>query len=248
MNALLWAVGATVIVSLLSLVGIFSLAMKEKLLHRILLLLVGLSAGALMGGAFFHLIPEAAEQVGIEYTGIMVLVGFCLFFLIERVLHWHHCHKNGKCDVHMFTYMNLIGDGVHNLIDGLVIAAAFVTDFGLGIVTTIAVITHEIPQELGDFGVLVYGGFSKLKALMYNFLSALTAVLGAVIGVFLASYTDGFTSMLIPFAAGGFIYISASDLTPELHKEPKLGKSMMSFLFFLIGIGLMIGIKMLFEH
>ena len=142
--------------------------------------------------------------------------------------------------------MNLIGDGIHNFIDGLIIAASFVINFPLGIATTIAVIAHEIPQELGDFGVLVYGGFTKLKALFFNFLTALTAILGAVIGFFLAGSVEGFVPFLIPFAAGGFIYIAASDLVPELHKEADLKKSILSFIFFLLGIIFMYVIKIIF--
>lgn len=231
-DVLLWSLAATVIVSLLSLAGVVTLSIKQKSLDKILLLLVGFSAGALMGGAFFHLIPESIEGSGVEFTVAIVIVGFVLFFLVERILHWHHCHEHGgKCDVHTFTYMNLIGDGIHNFIDGLIIAAGFSAGVELGIVTTLAVISHELPQEIGDFGVLVYGGFSRMKALLFNFLSAITAVLGAVIGVIMTSLTGSFTGILVPFAAGGFIYIFASDLIPELHKEPKLSKSMMSFLF-----------------
>lgn len=242
MDALIWALGATVVVSLLSLVGVFALILKRGFLDRIIFLLVGLSAGALMGGAFLHLLPEAVELSSNAY--VFVLCGFVLFFFVERILHWHHCHKHGgKCEVHMFTYMNLIGDGIHNLIDGLLIAGSFVVDIHLGIVTTLAVIAHEIPQELGDFGVLVYGGFSKWKALFYNFLSGTLAIVGAIIGYF-ASSIEGFATVLLPLTAGGFIYIAAADLIPELHKEPKLGKAMASFLFFLIGILMMGALKL----
>ena len=172
MNTLLWIIGATIVVSLISLAGIITLSLKAKSLNKILLILVGFSVGALMGGAFLHLIPEAVEESGLSFVSLYVLVGFSAFFVIERFLYWHHCHKEGRCPVHMFTYMNLIGDGIHNFVDGLIIAASFVINIPFGIVTTIAIIAHEIPQELGDFGVLVYGGFTKFKALFYNFLSA----------------------------------------------------------------------------
>ncbi len=248
MNALLWALSATIIVSLIAFVGVVTLAIKDKLLNKILLLLVGFSAGALMGGAFLHLIPESAEGSSLISVGLFVLVGFASFFIIERFLYWHHCHKTGKCEVHMFTYMNLMGDAIHNFIDGLIIAASFVVSIPLGIATTIAVIAHEIPQELGDFGVLVYGGFSKLKALFFNFLTELTAILGAIIGFFLSSSLEGFIPFLLPFAAGGFIYIAASDLVPELHKEADIKRAILSFVFFLIGIAFMYGIKLIFEH
>jgi len=243
----IWILGATFIVSLIALIGIISFAIKPKLLNEILLLLVGFSAGALMGGAFLHLLPEALEESGILHGGVClsVLVGFSLFFLIERFLKWRHCHK-GKCDIHTFTYMNLFGDGVHNFIDGLIIAAGFLVNVPFGIVTTIAIIAHEVPQEIGDFGVLVYGGFTRLKALFYNFLSALTAVAGAIVGYFIASVSGGFIPFLVPFAAGGFIYIAASDLIPELHKEPDIKRTVSSFGLFLVGIIFMYIIKIIF--
>lgn len=245
MYILIYAIIATVVVSLVSLIGIFTLSIKDKILKKILILLVALSAGAMMGGAFIHLIPEAIEGSSADAVGILVLAGFMLFFIVERLLHWRHCH-DGKCEVHMFTYMNLIGDGVHNFIDGIIIVVSFLVSIPFGIVTTLAVLFHEIPQELGDFGVLVHGGFSKAKALTFNFLTALTAVLGAVFGYFLSSYVGNIIPIMLPIAAGGFIYIAASDLVPELHKEPKISKAMFSFVFFLIGIGLMWLVKFLF--
>jgi len=229
----------TFIIALIAFIGIFTLSLKDKVLNKILLILVSLSAGALMGGAFLHLIPESIEEKSVAFVGLFTLIGFSSFFIIERILHWHHCHKyDVKCPVHTFTYMNLFGDSIHNFIDGLIIVASFIMNIKLGIATTVAVIAHEIPQEIGDFGVLVYGGFSKLKALFYNFITAITAIIGAIFGFFLSS-VKGFVPGLLPFAAGGFIYIAASDLVPELHKEVKLKKSLMSFLFFLIGIALM---------
>jgi zinc and cadmium transporter len=247
MTALIWALGATIIVSLIAFIGIFTLAIKDKILQKILLWLVGFAAGALIGGAFLHLIPEAVESNGIASIGLWTIIGFAGFFLIERVLYWRHCHKYGKCEVHMFTYMNLLGDGIHNFIDGLIIAAGFVVSIPLGIAATIAIIAHEIPQEIGDFGVLVYGGFSKLKALFFNFLSAITAVIGAIVGVFLAGTTESFIPLLLAFAAGGFIYIASSDLIPELHKEADIKKSLVSFAFFILGILFMYGIRFVFE-
>jgi len=216
--------------------------MKEKSLERILLLLVALSAGALMGGAFLHLIPEASERFRDYHIFVYVLVGFVLFFLIEKILHWRHCHKR-KCPVHTFAYMNLVGDAVHNFIDGLIIAASFVANLHLGIVTTIAIALHEIPQEIGDFGVLVYAGFKKTKALFFNFITALTAILGGIIGYYLSGYVESSMMFLLPFAAGGFIYIAASDLIPEIRKEVSLKKSLSSFGIFLLGILIMYGVK-----
>lgn len=246
---LISALLASFIVSLLSLFGIFFLFLKKKALDKILFYLVGFSAGALIGGAFIHLIPEAAEGLGFSDVGLWVIIGFALFFIIERGLHWHHCHKHsGECKVHLFSYMNLLGDGVHNFTDGLAIAVSFLSSTNLGVATTLAVMAHEIPQEISDFGVLVYGGFSKKKALFFNFLSAVMALIGVVVGFFLATGIEYFANYILAFAAGGFIYIAASDLIPELHKEEKLSQSVVSFVFFALGVGFMLLTKLLFEH
>lgn len=245
MYILLWIILATLLDGLVSLSGIFSLWVNEKRLQKIVFVLVALSAGALLSGAFFHLLPESLENLNSTMVFSLVLVGFIMFFLIEKFLHWHHCHKNDKCDTHPFTYLILIGDGVHNFLDGLIIAASFIISVPFGVVTTLLILGHEIPQELGDFGVLVYGGFNKTKALLFNLLSQLTAVVGGIVGFFLSTYVEGIVPYILPFAAGGFIYIAASDLVPELHKDPNLKRSLTSFAFFLVGIALMIFIKFL---
>lgn len=236
---------ATFIVSLISFVGVVTLALKDKILNKILLILIGLSAGALMGGAFLHLLPEAVEKSKGLDVYLLVLVGFILFFLIEKVLHWRHCHK-GECDVHTFRYMNLVGDSIHNFIDGLTMAASFVISIPLGIATTIAISAHEIPQEIGDFGVLVYGGFSKKKALFLNFIVALTAVLGGIVGYFISSNIENIVVYILPFAAGGFIYIAATDLIPEIRKELDIKKSMATIAVFIFGILMMWFFKIFF--
>ncbi|MCX6819488.1 MAG: ZIP family metal transporter [Candidatus Aenigmarchaeota archaeon] len=241
MITLAWILLSTFLVSIISFIGILTFVIKERLLERLLLILVSLAAGALMGGAFLHLIPEATE-FGSNIVFVYILVGFAVFFLIEKILHWRHCHKE-KCPEHTFVYMNLIGDGVHNFIDGLIIAASFVTDFNLGIVTTLAVALHEIPQELGDFGVLVYGGFKKMRALFMNFLSAVTAIAGGIIGYFIAGYSTSFLMFVLPFAAGGFIYIAAADLIPEIRKEASLKKSLLNFSVFVLGVLIIYALK-----
>jgi len=243
---LLCIIASTLIISLLSLLGVVTLAVKEQFLQRILLLLVGFSAGALAGGAFLHLLPEALEGLRPGTTFLYTLLGFSLFFLLERILHWRHCHED-HCDIHAFTYLNLYGDALHNFIDGLVIAGSFIGGIPLGIATTIAVASHEVPQEIGDFGVLIYGGFSIKKALLFNLFSALTAVIGGIIGYYLSSLIVGFSTILLPITAGGFIYISASDLIPELHKEKSLLKSNLAFLLFILGVIFMWSMTLL-EH
>ena len=241
MITLLWILISTFLISLMAFVGILALMLKEKLLEKILLILVALSAGALMGGAFLHLIPEAVEKFAASIVFIYVLIGFSSFFLIEKILHWRHCHKI-KCPIHTFAYMNLFGDAVHNFIDGMIIAASFVINIPLGIATSLAVVIHEIPQEIGDFGVLVYGGFKKTKALFCNFICALTAIFGGIFGYCLSSWITGTTAFLLPFAAGGFIYIAASDLIPEIRKETDIKKSLTAFGMFIIGIAMMFAI------
>lgn len=234
----IWALGASIVISLISFVGVVSLLFKKNMLNKILLLLISFSAGALIGGAFLHLIPEAVENNPHSKVYLFVIVGFILFFILEKYLHWRHCHK-GECAIHTFTYINLIGDGVHNFIDGLIIGSAFVVNVSFGITTSFAIIMHEIPQEIGDFGVLVYGGFSKNKALFYNFLSALTAVVGTVIGYALANMSDAFLKLLMPVAAGGFVYIACCDLVPELHKEQDIKKATFSMGVFILGVAFM---------
>jgi zinc and cadmium transporter len=230
---------STFVVSLISLIGVFTLAIKDKLLEKILFALIGFSAGALIGGAFLHILPEALKKAKSEIVFSYLILGIVLFFVMERYFYWRHCHEGGVCKTHAFTYLNLVGDGFHNFLDGMVIAASYIVSIKLGIATTLAVILHEIPQELGDFGVLVYGGFSKKKALFCNFISALMAMLGAVAGYFISDFALGFSGFILPLTAGGFIYIATSDLIPEIHKESDLRRSTLAFIAFLFGIVLM---------
>jgi zinc and cadmium transporter len=204
---------------------------------------VALSTGALLGGAFLHLIPETIEQVGASLNIFLyLLLGFCLFFVLEQFLRWRHQHTTAH-GVKPFSYLILISDGVHNFIDGLIIAASFLSSYHLGIVTTLAVALHEIPQELGDFGVLVYGGFGKARALAFNFASAITAILGGIVGYFAYSILQASIVYLLPFAAGNFIYIAAADLIPEIKHQVSLRRSIIHFCVFLVGIGIMLAVK-----
>jgi len=234
------------LISAISFVGVASFAVNDKVLDNTLFCLVGFAAGALIGGAFLHLLPETVERSTNMDVFLALSIGFLLFFLLEKLI-WRHCHK-GKCEIHPFVYVNLIGDGVHNFIDGIVIAASFLSSVELGIATSLAVAFHEIPQEIGDFGVLVYGGFEKSKALILNFITALTAVVGGIVGYYLSSNIAGATVYILPFTAGGFIYIAASDLIPELHKEATPRNSLASFAFFLLGFMFMLFVKLYFSH
>jgi zinc and cadmium transporter len=244
MNVWFYSLTSVLVVSLISFIGVLFLAVKRSILQKILLFLVSFAAGGMLGGAFIHLLPEAIDQLGIGFNfSLSVLGGILAFFILEKFIAWRHCHiPTSRQHPHPLAVMNLVGDAFHNFIDGVIIAASFMTNFSLGMVTTLAVIFHEIPQEIGDFGVLVYGGFSKGKALLFNFISALTAVLGAVLTLIFASRLVGIIPLIIPFTAGGFLYIAGSDLIPELHKETNLLKSGVQFLGLLLGIGLMIAL------
>lgn len=242
------AVLATFIVSAAAFIGILFISLKEETLNKFLLSLVALSSGVLFGGAFLHLLPEALESVGEEIipTSIALLSAIVLFFILEKFLSWRHCHK-GVCDVHAFTYMNLIGDGIHNFIDGLVIIAAFLMSTALGFIVTVAILFHEIPQEVADFSVLIYGGFTKTKALFFNFLSAILAIAGALVGFLISSSIQQFTTFLLPFAAGGFIYIAGSDLIPELRSKTELSSAVIQTSMIILGIFLMWLLLIVFE-
>jgi zinc and cadmium transporter len=235
------------VVSALSLIGIITLAIKDKLLHKVLFCLIGFSAGSLIGGAFLHILPEAVESCPGNAVFYYFILGLILFFMMEHYFYWRHCH-DGPCEIHAFTYLNLIGDSFHNFIDGMVIAASYVVSFQLGVVTTVAVILHEIPQEIGDFGVLIYGGFTKKKALIYNYISALTAVVGALVGYALAGVIPYISNFILPLTAGGFTYIAMSDLIPEIHKEKDKKRSLAAFIAFLAGIGFMALFKIVFKE
>jgi zinc and cadmium transporter len=204
-------------VSLFSLVGIFTFGLREDILKKYTLVLVSLAVGALIGDAFLHLLPEAFEEASdLRIPSGLVIVGILLFFIFEKFLHWHH--HEGDCEsAHPLGKMILFSDGMHNFLDGLIIGASYLVSIEVGIATTLAVILHEIPQEIGDFGVLLHSGYTKTKALWYNFLSALLSV-GGVIVIFIIG-SEKFSSWIVPLAAGGFIYVALSDLVPELHRD-----------------------------
>jgi zinc and cadmium transporter len=246
MIELIYIITTTIMIAFIAFIGIFTLSINEKILNKILIVLVSLSAGALMGGAFLHLIPESIEKSNGTDIFFIILLGFIIFFIIEKILHWRHCH-DGKCDVHTFHYMNLIGDSIHNFIDGLIIAASYIVSIPLGFTTTIAIVAHEIPQEIGDFGVLIYGGFEKKKAILLNFLVAFTIVFGGLVGYLISNIIEKSVYILLSFAAGGFLYIAATDLIPEIKKETNIKKSISTMSIFIVGILIMGLIKIIFN-
>jgi zinc and cadmium transporter len=245
-----WILGLTsvIAISAVSLTGVLVLWLKDKQLEKILLYLVSFSVGGLFGDAFIHLIPEAIEEGGFGISvSLLILLGILFSFVVEKFLQWRHCHIPTSSEhPHSFAYMNLFGDAVHNLIDGLIVGGSYLVSIPVGISTTLAVIFHEIPQELGDFGVLIHGGFTKRKAVWFNFLTALTAILGAVIALVLGATLEGFIPLLIPFAAGNFIYIAGSDLIPELRRdEPDLKKAALQIAAIILGVIIMMLVLLL---
>ncbi len=238
------------IVSLISLIGALTLYFRADFLKKILLFLISFSAGTLLGDVFLHLLPEAMEDASsIAGMSALILAGITLFFVLEKLIYWFHRHEythwfsppheDRVAKTHPMAFTNLIGDGLHNFIDGMMIAGSFLISVPMGIATTLAVIFHEIPQEIGSFGVLIHAGMSRGRALWFNFLSALTAIFGAIIVLLLGSRIEMFLTFVIAITIGGFIYIAGSDLIPELHKERSMKNTAYQIAFFALGIGVM---------
>jgi zinc and cadmium transporter len=241
---------SVLLVSVISLVGIFFLAFREKLFSTILLELVSFSVGALLGDVFIHMFPEISANPGFTVgVSLAILGGFLFSFVVEKFIHWQHCH-DADCHEHMrkrlrkgdikpYAILNLIGEAVHNFIDGVVIAAAYLTSVHVGLATTLAVLLHEIPHEVGNFAILVHGGFGKWRAVMLNVLTAITAFLGALLTLFVSARVEQVTPFLLPFAAGTFLYIAGTDIIPELHKETRTWRNVAQLAAILAGVGVM---------
>lgn len=241
----LFAIASVTLVSLVSLVGIVTIPVSEERLRSAMFVLVSLAAGAMFGDAFVHLLPESFQNSGETLMpSISVLAGILAFFVLEKFLLWRHQHTVASTQrIHPLGYLNLIADGVHNLIDGMMIGASYLVSLPIGIATTIAVVFHEIPQEIGDFGILLHAGFTKRRALFFNFLSATLALLGTVAALVIGRNLESFAAVMLPFTAGGFIYIAGSDLLPELQKELAPSKSIVQLAALAGGIGLMLILK-----
>lgn len=238
---------AIAVVSLISFIGVLTFVVDHKAVEKLLLPMVSFSAGALFGDVFLHLLPELAEDGGWTLdVSLWLMGGILLSFIVEKMIHWHHCHMlPTEHHYHPVGTMSLIGDGLHNMLDGILIAGSFLVSMPLGIATTIAVILHEIPQEIGDFALLLFSGFSRGKALLFNFGSALTAFLGGALVFLFASSIPSVTSVLVPLAAGNFLYIAGSDLLPELHKETRLRQAVLQLILLIAGVGIMFALKFL---
>ncbi len=262
-----------------SLIGIFMISLRENTLDKILFILVALATGTILATALFDLIPESLhhlEELNTEGAGIaesllftFVILGFVIFFIIERFIYWFHGHAHEKDNqlvcydnltegvdqvvergnkIKNFAILNLIGDGLHNFLDGIIIIVAFLSGFRNGIIITLAVLFHELPQEIGDFGILIYGGFSKKKALLFNFSSAMVALLGGLLAYFLSNTIELFNLFFLAFSGGGFLYLASAELMPELTKQKNLKKSIIQTLIFLCGLILIMSLVILLPH
>ncbi len=243
----IYTIASVVVVSLISLIGVFTLAMGRKRLQRILFILVSLAVGAMLGDAFIHLLPESfgRSRNSLE-ASFYCLAGLISFFVLEKFLLWRHDHAaEHSHPIHPVGYINLIAEGLHNFIDGFLIGASYLVSIPIGLATTIAVLLHEIPQEIGHFGILLHAGFSSSKAIGLNFLTALLSILGAILSLLMGAHLHHFSEGVLPLAAGGFIYIAGSDLVPELHKEREPPQAAVQLLAIGVGIGLMLLLKLL---
>ncbi len=247
MNTIIYALGSVIVVSLVSLIGIFGLSLRKGLMEKYIYIFISLAVGALLGDAFIHLIPEAFEEASNPLLiSILLIGGILFFFILEKFMHWHHHGEDTEENhIHPVGKLILFSDGVHNFIDGVIIGASFLVSIPLGLATTLAVILHEIPQEIGDFAVLLHAGYTKARALWLNFLSALLAIAGVLFSLALGDVLQNFILYFLPIAAGGFIYIAVADLIPELQKTKELKYSVLQFIALTVGILVMVGLTFL---
>lgn len=220
--------------------------------------LVSYAIGALLGASLLEVLPEAVEMGGeIETVGQAVLGGILMFFLLEKLVLWRHCHDE-VCEAHgshghghdhgRSGAMIMVGDTFHNFVDGIIIAGAFIADFRLGVVTTLAIIAHEIPQEIGDFLILLHSGYTRTRALLLNFLSGVATLIGALIGYFALSMLQGWTPVLLGLAGASMLYVAMSDLIPGLHKRAEIGATLQQLALIGLGIGSVVLIGRLIGH
>lgn len=246
MNTLAWIIAGGMLMSAIAMIGGVTTVLRLETLNRLLLPLVSLAAGTLLGGAFFHMIPEGAQNIDALDASVWLMCGFSAFLFLEQFLHWHHSHGSRSGFRRPVTYLILIGDGVHNFLGGVGIASTFIIDPRAGIIAWFAAAAHEVPQELGDFAVLVHGGWDRARALLWNFFSGLTFPLGALL-VYAVSLRLDITGLVL-FGAGSFIYIAASDLIPEIKEHASLRAAMLNFGLFASGLTLMLLLAYVFQE
>ena len=239
------ALGSVIAVCLVSLIGLITFAVRPQHLRTTIFVMVSLAVGGMFGDAFIHLIPQSfADAAHSAMASMCILAGILLFFLLEKFLLWRHEHvpHYEEC-IQPVGYVSIVAEGLHNFIDGMLIAASYLVSLPIGLATTFAVLLHEIPHEIGNFGVLLHAGFSKPKAFWANFLSASAAIVGAITALLIGEHLPRFPAVMVPLTAGGFIYIAGSDLVPELHKERDPVRSAIQMIAIGFGVGLMLLLK-----
>ena len=248
MSILSYTIISVLIISSISMIGLITLSLSNKILDKLITYLVSFATGTLFGGALIHLLPQAyASNMKPLYVSLWTIAGLSTFFIMEKFFRWRHCHHpTTKEHLHPIVPMNIFGDTIHNFIDGVLIAISFSASIPLGIATSVAVLFHEIPQEISDFSILIKGGLSVKKALLVNILSASVALVGALIALQMGKSINGFTNVLIPFTAGGFIYIAGSDLIPELHHNTEISKSFIQLMMLIFGVAIMTLLDLIF--
>ncbi|MFW6067290.1 MAG: ZIP family metal transporter [Myxococcota bacterium] len=242
MPVLLWIVAGGVLMAAIALVGSVTLVLEQRTLDRLLHPIVALAAGTLLGGALFHMLPSATAAMGPRVAPFAwAMAGFAFMFLTEQVLHWHHHRRRTPAAPRPLTYLILVADGLHNFVGGIGVAGAFLIDVRVGIAAWLAAAAHEVPQELGDFGILVHGGWDRKHALLLNLLSASTFLLGGVLTWAASGRIE--VAAVVAFAAGNFLYIGATDLVPEVAHHPKLAHNLLHFGLFALGAGLLLALR-----
>lgn len=230
-QAIILSLLSVIIISAVPLLAFSFMKIGNEKLRKITGVFVALAIGAMLGDVVFHIYPEATETNTTSFW-IFALAGVVFFFIAERLIHWHH-HQNHD-HTHPIGKLVLLGDGVHNFVDGLLIAGSFLISPSVGFATAVAVILHEIPQELGDFSVLLHAGYTKTRAVRANFLSACAAIIGCLVGILGNNLVQGLPVILLSVTAGGFVYVSLTDLLPWVLK--KKGSLPLSFVMFFIGL------------
>lgn len=254
LTSTLYTILATLVVFISSFIGIFTISLNEKTLHKILTVLVAYSAGTILGAALFDLLPEAVELVDEHLVYPIIAFGFVFFLLLERTIYWYHGHghthefEEEHEVTEGFAYLNLLGDFIHNFIDGMIIAASFINSVTVGVAATIAVIFHELPQEMGDYGILVYAGIERRRALILNSAAALSVVVGGLFGTFFLNAVESLEGYMVAFSAGAFLFLSASELIPEMHEEKDRGKALLQLVVLILGMATIYYIGIVFGH
>lgn len=236
------ALASVLLVSAVSFVGILFVGRHDHGMEQKLFLFISFAIGALLGDVFIHILPDIAAEGGDAFpvASLIVVGGILGSFVLEKFIHWRHCHTVDCSDhVHPLGMVSLVGDAAHNVVDGILIASSYLVSVPTGLATTVAVILHEIPQEVGDYAILLHSGYTRRRALFLNFLTGLTALGGALLVLLLHASLSDVERYLLPLVAGNFLYIAVADLLPELHKQTKIAHSLLQFIGVLLGIMLM---------